>query len=116
MAKFGHFGGGSSMGGGNMQMQNLMRQAQEMQQKAMVAQEEIDATILEGSAGGNMVTVKATGAKQITEIKINPAVIDPDDASMLEDLVLAAINDVFSKADKLKEEKLGALGGLGGLM
>ena len=115
MAKFGHFSGGS-MGGGNMQMQNLMKQAQEMQQKAMAAQEEIDATILEGSAGGNMVQVKATGAKQIVEIKINPAVVDPDDVSMLEDLVLAAINDVFSKADKLKAEKLGALGGLGGLM
>ncbi|MBQ7452700.1 MAG: YbaB/EbfC family nucleoid-associated protein [Clostridia bacterium] len=111
MAKFGGFGGGS-----NMQMQNLMRQAQQMQQKALEAQEEIDGTVLEGTSGGGMVTVKIFGNKEVQEVKLQKEVVDPDDVEMLEDMIVAAFNDASQKADKLKEEKLGAFGAIGGLM
>ncbi len=111
MAKFGGFGGGNPM-----QMQNLMKQAQKMQQQAIEAQQEIDNTVVEGSSGGGMVQVKLYGTKNPVEVKINPAAVDSDDVEMLEDLITAALSDACMKADKLKEEKLGHLGGLGGLM
>ena len=59
-----------------------------------------------------MVTVKLSGAKNLLEVKINPAVVDPDDVEMLEDLIVAAVNDASSKADDLKSKKLGAFGGM----
>ena len=110
MAKFGGFGGNP------MQMQNLMRQAQKMQQEAMEAEEEINQTELVGSAGGDMVKVTIKGNKDVVSVSINPNVVDPDDVAMLEDLVVAAFGDAFRKADELRNEKLGRFGNLGGLM
>jgi len=110
MAKFGGFGGNP------MQMQNLMRQAQKMQQEALEAQAAVDATVVEGSAGGSMVKVSMLGNKEVQEIKINPSVVDPEDVSILEDLIVAAINDASKKADEVRAEKLGRFSNLGGLM
>lgn len=110
MAKFGGFGGNP------MQMQNLMRQAQRMQQEAMEAQAEVDEAVLEGSASGGLVTVKILGTKEVQEIKIDPSIVDPDDVEMLEDMVVAALNDASRKADELRNEKLGKFSNLGGLM
>lgn len=108
MAKFGGFGG---MGGAN-NMQALMRQAQKMQEEALKAQEEVDSAEVEGISGGGLVKVVVTGNKAPVSINIDPSVVDPDDVEMLEDLVLAALNDAGSKADKLRAEKMGRFGGL----
>ena len=111
MAKFGGFGGGNPM-----QMQNMLRQAQKLQEEAMEAQRQVDEAIVSGSASGGLVSVLMHGDKTVTEIKINPSVVDPDDVEMLEGLILAAINDASANADKLKAEKLGKFSSLGGLM
>lgn len=105
--KFGGFGG---FGGGNMQA--MMRQAQKMQQDAMKAKEELDNTVYEGTASGEMVKVEINGAFEMQSVTINPAVVDPDDIEMLEDLIVAAFNDAKSKADNDKSQKMGAFGGL----
>ena len=103
MNRFGGFGGGNNM-------QALMRQAQKMQEDAMRAQKEVEESELEGSASGGLVKVKINGNKNVLEVKINPSVVDPDDVEMLEDLVVAALNDASAKADELKKQKLGAFG------
>ena len=92
-------------------MGKLMQQAQQMQ-----AQEEAAKEVVEASAGGGMVTVKATGSGEIVGITIDPKAIDPDDPEMLEDMVLAAVNEALRSSQTLMEAKLGpALGGLHGL-
>jgi len=99
-----------------MDLNKMMQQAQKMQEELARAQEEAATAIVEGSAGGGAVTVKATGAGKITEIKIDPTAIDPDDPETLEDLVLAAVNNALDAAEGLMQSKLGGLmGGLGGL-
>ena len=105
MNRFGGFGGGNNM-------QALMRQAQKMQEDAMRAQKEVEESVLEGSASGGLVKVKINGNKSVLEVKIEPSVVDPDDVEMLEDLVVAALNDACGKADELKQKKLGAFGSL----
>ena len=96
-------------GGGNMN--SMIKQAQKMQEQMLKAQQEIEETVLEASAGGGMVTVKANGRKELLEIKIKPEAVDPDDVEMLEDLVMVAVNDAMSKADALSQDKMGALTG-----
>jgi nucleoid-associated protein EbfC len=92
----------------------LMQQAQEMQAQMAQAQEELAQEIVEASAGGGMVTVKATGAGEITEITIDPKAIDPEDPELLQDLVLAAVNEALRSAQALAQSKLGgSLGSLG---
>ena len=100
-----------------LDMNKLLQQAQEMQEQVQKAQDEIAKEIVEGSAGGGAVTVKATGAGKITEIKISRDAIDPNDPETLEDLVLAATNSALTAADELAKSKLnlGALGDLGSL-
>jgi DNA-binding YbaB/EbfC family protein len=107
MKNFRGFGGG----GGNIQQ--LMKQAQAMQQQMAKAQEEIENAEFEGSAGGEMIKVTVNGNKDLKSIKINPQVCDPQDTEMLEDLIIAALNDAYAKAEQFKEEKMGVFGGLG---
>ena len=100
--------------GGGFDMNELMRQAQQMQTQMAQAQEQLAHETVEASAGGGLVTVKATGTGEITEIKIDPKAIDPDDPEMLEDVVLAAVNEALRSAQNLAQSKLGGLaGGLG---
>ena len=95
-------------------MNALMKQAQQMQEQMAQAQEQLAHETVEGTAGGGLVTVKATGAGEITEIKIDPKAIDPEDPEMLEDVVLAAVNEALRAAQNLAQSKLGGLtGGLG---
>src|SRR3954452_3652751 len=95
-------------------MNDLMRQAQQLQTQMAQAQEQLALETVEASAGGGLVTVKATGTGEITEIKIDPKAIDPDDPEMLEDVVLAAVNEALRSAQNLAQSKLGGLaGGLG---
>ena len=96
-------------------MNKLMQQAQQMQAQMAKAQEELAHETVEASAGGGMVTVKATGDLQITEIKISPDAIDPDDPEMLSDMVLAAVNEALRSAQALAQSKLGGMAGLGDL-
>jgi nucleoid-associated protein EbfC len=99
-----------------MDFEKLMRQAQQMQEQMAKAQEELANETVEASAGGGMVKVKATGGLEITEIKIAPEAIDPNDPEMLADMVLAAVNEALRSAQNLVESKLGnAMGGLQGL-
>ena len=109
MGKFGGFGGGM----GNMQQ--LMRQAQKMQQEMAKAKEELATLEVTAVSGGGMVEVTMTCEKKIVSIKIKPEAVDPDDVEMLEDLVLGAIKEATSKARALSEQKMSALtGGMGG--
>ena len=110
MAYRGGFGG---FGGGGNQMQNLMRQAQKMQEEMQKAQAELEELEVEGSAGGNLVKVTMTAKKVVTSINIDPNAVDMDDLTMLEDLLIAALNDGYEKAEKVYAEKMGAFSGLG---
>ena len=99
-----------------MDMNKMLKQVQEMQAQMARAQEELANETVEASAGGGMVRVKATGAGEVVEVKIAPEAIDPDDPEMLEDLVLAAVNEALRNAQDLMQSKLGpAVGGLGGM-
>jgi hypothetical protein len=100
-----------------MDMNKLMEQMTQMQAQMQQAQDELAKETVEASAGGGMVTVTANGAGEIQSIKIDPKAIDPDDPEMLEDMVLAAVNEAIRSARSLQETKLGGLAGgaLGGL-
>ena len=107
-------GGYGGFGGGNMQ--NLMKQAQKMQQEMAKAQEELLDAEVTGSAGGGLVEVRVNGKNEFLGISIKPEAVDPDDVEMLEDLIAAAMNDAKEKADALSKEKMGAFGAMGGLL
>jgi nucleoid-associated protein EbfC len=94
-----------------------MQQVQQMQEQMTQAQEELATQVVEASAGGGMITVKANGAMEIVEIKIDPKAIDPDDPELLADMILAATNEAIRSARSLMEQRLGGLAGgaLGGL-
>jgi DNA-binding YbaB/EbfC family protein len=105
-----------------MDMNKLMQQAQQMQSQMQQLQEEAAKEVVEASAGGGMVTVKATGGGEIVGIVIDPKAIDPDDPEMLADMVVAAVNEAIRSAQELAASKMNAAagglagpGGLGGL-
>ena len=90
-------------------MSNLMKQAQELQSKMAKLQEELENRTLEASAGGGMVTVVVNGRQEILSIKIDPEVVDPDDVEMLQDLILAAVNDGLARAKDMVNQEMGNL-------
>lgn len=92
-------------GGGNMN--KMMKQMQKMQKDMAKAQEELEQMSFEATAGGGMVKVTANGSKQITKVEIKEEVVDPDDIEMLEDLVLAATNDVIKQVDEKTNDTMG---------
>lgn len=94
-----------------MDMQALMRQAQKMQSDMARVQEELQETMVEGVAGGGVVKVTASAAGGIRSITISPEVVDPDDVEMLQDLILAAINDANAKAQEISNSRMGAVTG-----
>ncbi len=102
--------------GGFGNMQNLMRQAQKMQEDMLKAQQELAETKVEGVSGGGMVSVTMSGDGEIEHISLKREAVDPDDIEMLEDLIIAAIKDANAKAKELKDSKMGAFGNLGGLI
>lgn len=102
--------------GGQPNLQQLMKQAQEMQQQLATAQAELADAEVTGTAGGGLVTVVASGTGEVQSVKIDPKAVDPDDVETLEDLVLAAVRNATEAARALTEEKMGPLaGGIGGL-
>lgn len=100
--------------GGNMN--NLMKQAQKMQQDMAKAQEELAEKTVEATVGGGAVTVVATGAKEIVSIRISKEAVDPDDVETLEDLVLSAVNEAMRQAEEMAKNLMGGVtGGLGNI-
>ena len=114
-------GGFGGFGGGNIN--NLMKQAQKMQQEMADSMERVNAELakrtVEASAGGGAVAVVATCDMRVKEIAVKPEAVDPDDVEMLQDMVVAAINEALRKADEIskaeRDKVTGSLGGLGGL-
>lgn len=103
-------------------LQQLMKQAQQMQKKMEKMQEQLADLQVEASVGGGMVSAVASGAQQLVSIKIDPEVIDPEDSEMLQDLIVAAVNEALRQAEAQKKEEMGKIippgmlpGGLGGL-
>jgi DNA-binding YbaB/EbfC family protein len=90
---------------------NLMRQAQELQARLAKVQQELAEAEIEASAGGGAVTVTVNGQQQILSVKISPEVINPDDVEMLDDLVLAAVNEALAKAQEMATKRMGKLTG-----
>lgn len=108
--QFGGFGGPN--------MQQLMRQAQKMQEQMTKAQEELDEQVYEASAGGGMVSCKVSGRRELLELTIKPEAVDPDDVEMLQDMVVAAVNEAMRKAEADSAQNMSKLTGglnLGGL-
>ena len=97
-------------------MQQLMKQAQKMQQKMVELQEELDERTYEASAGGGMVTAKVSGKRELIELTIDPQAVDPDDVELLQDMVLAAVNEALRDGEETREREMGRLsGGMGGM-
>lgn len=92
-------------------MGNLMKQAQQMQQKMLKLQEEMAQKTVEASVGGGMVTVLVNGKNEVLQVKVEPQVVDPDDVEMLEDLIVAGVNEALRKAQEMVAEEMGKLTG-----
>ncbi len=92
-------------------MQEIFRQAQQMQKKMAEIQEQLANQTVEASAGGGMVQVTVNGSMEVVEVKIDPSVVDPEDPEMLQDLVLAASNEALKKAREMKQNEMSKLTG-----
>ena len=112
MAKRGGFPGGAMPGN----MNNLMKQAQKMQRQMEEKTKELEEKTFEATAGGGAVSVTVSGKKEVLSVKLSEEVVDPDDIEMLEDLVVAAVNEALRKQEEASQQIMGSLtGGLGGL-
>ncbi len=94
-----------------MGMANLQRMAQQMQQEMLRIQEELAGTHVDGSAGGGVVNATVTGKQELVSVTIDPSAIDPADAEMLQDLIVAAVNDALRASRELAEQKMSAVTG-----
>lgn len=112
MAKRGGFPGGAMPGN----MANLMKQAQRMQRQMEEGQKELETKEFTASAGGGAVEATVSGKKELLKVTLSQEVVDPDDVEMLQDLILAAVNEAMRQADEASSELMGKMtGGLGGL-
>ena len=112
MARRGGFPGGIP---GNMN--NIMKQAQKMQKQMEEAQAQLEESSYTATSGGGAVEVTISGKKEITSIKFDPEVVDPDDIEMLEDLTMAAVNEAIRKIEEVSAQKMSKItGGMGGLL
>ncbi len=102
--------GGFPMGGG-ANMQQIMRQAQKMQQDIQTKQAELNASTYTASAGGGMVNVTVYGTKELASIQIDPACVDPDDVEMLQDLIVAGVNAAIKQATETVDREMGKITG-----
>ena len=107
MAKSG-FRGGPMGGGMNM---NMVRQAQKMQQDMLKMQQELEAAEYETTSGGGMVTAKVSGKHEVVSLTIDPEAVDPEDVEMLQDVIIAAVNEAMRKADAAQAEQMNRLTG-----
>ncbi len=95
-------------------MGDILKQAQKMQEKMQEVQNELADLLVDGSSGGGMVTVEVNGKQEVVGVKIDKQVVDPDDIEMLEDLVLAAVNQAMEKAQEMANQEMGKV--TGGMM
>ena len=109
MAKGFNSRGMGGMGGGNMN--NMIRQAQKMQQDMMKAQEELESKTYEAQAGGSVVSASVSGKKELLSVTIDPEAVDPDDVEMLQDLIVAAVNEALRKAGEDAASQMSKLTG-----
>ena len=109
MAKGFNSRGMGGMGGGNMN--NMIRQAQKMQQDMMKAQEELESKTYEAQAGGGVVSAAVSGRKELLSVTIDPEAVDPDDVEMLQDLIVAAVNEALRKASEDAASQMSKLTG-----
>ncbi len=108
-------GGFPGMMGGNSNMQQLARQAQMLQQQISQLQENLDKREFEATAGGGMVRAKVNGEREVLELEIKPEAIDPNDVEMLQDMIVAALNEALKNAHETVENEMSKLtGGMGG--
>ena len=107
-----NFRGGFGGGFNGANLQNLMRQAQKMQEDMQRSKEEIEATDFTASVGGGMVTVVMSGNRRIKSIDLKPQVVDPDDTEMLTDLIIAGVNDALAQIEKEEKDKLPQVPGM----
>ncbi len=98
--------------GGGMQMQQLLKQAQKMQENLAKKQEELESSTFSASSGGGMVNIELNGKKEILSLKINKDIVDPEDTEMLEDMIIACFNEASKKVDETKKSTMGDMGGL----
>lgn len=96
---------------GGKNMKDLMKQAQKMQQEMLKQQEELENQIFEASSGGGMVIVQINGKFEVKSIKIDPQAVDPEDVEMLEDLIVAALQEAHNKASAASSDAMGKLTG-----
>src|SRR5262245_16657096 len=101
-------------GAGGFDLNSMMKQVQQMQAEMSEAQEKLKDEVVDASAGGGMVKVKMSGDLRLLEITIDPEAIDPEDAELLQDMVLAAVNEGIRAAQDLAASKMGGVAGLGG--
>ena len=104
-------GGFPGMMGGNNNMQQLARQAQMLQQQISQLQENLDKREFEATAGGGMVRAKVNGEREVLELEIKPEAIDPNDVEMLQDLIMAAVNEGMRQIDAIAENEMGKVTG-----
>ncbi len=102
--KFNGFPGGANMN-------NMLKQAQKMQADMAKAQQDLEEKVVETSSGGGMVTVKVSGKKELLDVVIKPEVVDPDDIEMLQDLIIAAVNDAMTQIDKETQAEMSKITG-----
>ncbi len=113
MARGGSFRGG---GFGGMNQAAMMKQAQKMQRDLMQMQEDLEQQSYTASAGGGVVKATVSGKREVTELVIDPEAVDPDDVDMLQDMIIAAVNEALRKAEEASAQSMSRLtGGLGGL-
>jgi nucleoid-associated protein EbfC len=101
-------------GAGGMDLNSMMKQVQQMQAEMTEAQEKLKDEIVDASAGGGMVKAKMSGDLRLLELSIDPEAIDPEDPELLQDMVLAAVNEAIRAAQELAANKMGGIAGLGG--
>lgn len=115
MAKNNFRGGGY----GGMNQAAMMKQAQKMQQDLLKMQQELEAQTYTATSGGGVVSATVSGKREVTEVVIDPEAVDPDDVEMLQDMIVAAVNEALRKAEEASSQSMskitGSLGGLGGL-
>lgn len=102
---------GGFPGAGGMNMNNMLKQVQKMQKDMAKLQEEVEQRQVEASAGGGAVTVVASGKKEILSISIKPEVVDPEDVEMLQDLIMAAVNEAIRQADEMVSKEMSKVTG-----
>ena len=110
MGKYKGFHGGAGLNT-NKNMNNVLKQAQKMQEEMEKIQSELEDKTVEATAGGGVINVTANGKKEILSIKIKPEAVDPDDVETLEDLILVAVNDAIKQADDMMTEGMSAVTG-----